>query len=129
MSSLTHYPTSSSEQTTSRDLMPKTISATEAKAKLSELIKWTVKNQDSVIVKSRGNPQVAIISFSAYEELQTLKEQARRREAFARFEALAKEIQARNKDLTSEAADQIADEITRAAIDSLVTKGEVRFTE
>lgn len=109
--------------------MPKTISATEAKAKLSELIKWTVKNQDSVIVKSRGNPQVAIISFSAYEELQKLKDQARRREAFAQFEALAKKIQARNQDLTEAEADRLADEITRETIERMVEEKKVSFTE
>lgn len=129
MPSLTSYPTSSNKQSVLSDSMSKTVSATEAKAKLSELIKWTVKNQDSVIVKSRGNPQVAIISFSAYEELQKLKDQARRREAFAQFEALAKKIQARNQDLTEVEADRLADEITRETIERMVEEKKVSFTE
>lgn len=129
MSSLNAYPTSQNDQTALSDLMTKTVSATEAKAKLSELIKWAVKNQGSVIVEKRGNPEVAIIPFAAYEEIQLLKERVKRQEALSRLEVLASQVQSRNPDLTTQEADKLADEITRAAIDSLVDKGEVRFAE
>lgn len=129
MPSLTPYPTSPNDQAASSDVMPKIVSTTEAKARFSELMRWTVKHQDSVIIKSRGNPQAAIISYTEYEQLQRLKKQINRQEAISQLEMLAREIQANNQNITSEAADELADEITRAAIDSLVAKGEVQFTE
>ena len=129
MTSVSQTQIPSNNDVAAGDLVAKTVSATEAKAKLSSLMKWAVKNQDSVIIQSRGKPQVAIICFNDYEELQQLKQQIKRQEALDRLEVLAKEVQARNQDLTTEEADRIADEISRAAIDSLVEKGEVRFTE
>ena len=54
------------------DEMARMISATEAKAKLSALMDWAVKNKDEVIVQSRGAPKVAIISYDAYEQFKEL---------------------------------------------------------
>lgn len=107
--------------------MQKTVSATEAKAKLSELMKWTVKTGDSVVVQSRGYPQVVIVPFAKYEELQKIEERSRRAEAIAHLQEIAREVQARNADITAEEADELAEEISRAAIEQLVAKGKVRF--
>jgi prevent-host-death family protein len=109
--------------------MQKTVTATEAKAKLSELMKWTVKTGDSVVVQSRGYPQVVIVPFAEYEELRELKERARRAAAIAELHQIAREVQARNTDLTPDEADALAEEISRAAIDQLVEKGKIRFEE
>jgi prevent-host-death family protein len=107
--------------------MQRTVTATEAKAKLSDLMKWAVKTGDSVVVQSRGYPQVVIVPFAEYEELQELKERARRAAAIAELQKIAREVQARNADLTAEEADELAEEISRAAIEQLVAKGKVRF--
>ena len=107
--------------------MTRSVSATEAKAKLADLMRWAVKTGDDVIIQSRGYPQVVIVPFKEYEEIQALKERARRAAAVARLQELAREVQAQNEGITVEEADAIADEITRAAIDQLIAKGVVRF--
>jgi prevent-host-death family protein len=107
--------------------MTRSVSATEAKAKLGDLMKWAVKTGDDVIIQSRGYPQVVIVPFKEYEEMQQLKERARRAAAIARLQALAREVQAQNEGITLDEADAIADEITRTAIDQLVAKGMVKF--
>ena len=67
--------------------MTRSVSATEAKAKLADLMRWAVKTGDDVIIQSRGYPQVVIVPFKEYEEIQALKERARRAAAVARLSA------------------------------------------
>jgi prevent-host-death family protein len=107
--------------------MIKTVSATEAKAKLSDLMKSAVKSGDSVIIQSRGYPQVVIVPYTEYEELQRLKERARRAEAIMRLQEIARDTQMRNEDMTPDDAEALAEEISREAIENLVRKGVVRF--
>ncbi len=107
--------------------MTRMISATEAKAKLSSLMDWAVKNRDEVIVQSRGNPKAVIISYDAYEQYKELEEQARRKKALAQLEALATQIQARNQDLTAEDADALADRFTREVIAEMVSEGKIQY--
>jgi prevent-host-death family protein len=107
--------------------MSRVVTSTEAKAKLSELMRWAVASGDEVIVESRGAPQVVLLPYSEYEELQKLKERARREAALDQLRALAREVQAQNEDLSEEEAGPLADEITREAIDSLTARGKVRF--
>lgn len=107
--------------------MPKTISATEAKNKLGALIGWVLEHEDEVIVESRGEPKVVIVPFSEYEEFRRLKEQARRKEAFARLEALHEKISSRNQDLTPEAGDALADRFSHEFVADLAQAGKLRF--
>jgi prevent-host-death family protein len=78
--------------------MARTISATEAKAKLSSLINWAIKNRDEVVVESRGTPKAAILPYEAYEQYKELREQARRRQLLAQLEELAAQVQTRKKE-------------------------------
>ena len=107
--------------------MLKTVSATEAKAKLSDLMKSAVKSGDSVIIQSRGYPQVVIVPYTEYEALQKLKEQARRAAAIARLQEIARDMQSQNEDVTADEAEALAEEISRTAIEQLAAKGKVRF--
>lgn len=107
--------------------MTRSVSATEAKAKLSDLMKWAVKTGDDVIIQSRGYPQVVIVPYKEYEELRQLKERARRAAIIAELQQIAREVQAQNEDLSYEQAEALADEITRAAIDQLEAKGKIHF--
>lgn len=109
--------------------MTRTVSATEAKAKLSALMEWAVHNQDEVIIKSRGNPKAVIIAYDAYDEFKTLQEETKRKEAFAKLELLAAQIQARNQDLTKEEADALAHRFTRETIEEMVDEGKIRFKQ
>jgi prevent-host-death family protein len=107
--------------------MNRTVTATEAKARLGELMRQAVDTGDAVIVENRGQPQVVLIPYSEYEELQRLKERARRQEALAQLRELAREVQAQNRDLSEAEAANLADELTREAIDSLAAQDRVRF--
>jgi len=105
----------------------KTVSVSEAKNQLSAVMEWAVENPDGVIVESRGRPKVAILSYAEYQEFLALREQARRKEAFQQMEELAETIRARNADLTPDEAEELADEISRDAIQRMIDKGKVVF--
>jgi prevent-host-death family protein len=107
--------------------MPKIVSVSEAKNQLSAVMEWAVENGDEVVIESRGEPKVAILSYAEYQEFLTLREQARRREAFRQLEELAEQIRARNADLTPAEVEELADEITRDAIQRMVDEGKVVF--
>jgi len=109
--------------------MAKTVSSTEAKVNLGSIMDWAVENQDNVVVESRGKPRVVIVPFEAFEEYKRFREQARREAAFKRLAEIAQEVQAKNEDLSPEAADELAEEITREAVNHLVAKGKVTFQE
>lgn len=51
----------------------------------------------------------------------------RRAEALKRIQHLQARVSARNRDLTPERADAIAEELSQAAIKSLKARGEVSF--
>jgi hypothetical protein len=70
-----------------------------------------------------------LLSYEVYQDLQTLREAARRQEALAQLRALAQEVQEKNRELTPSERADLADELTREAVDSLVEKGRIHFEE
>lgn len=106
--------------------MPKTVSATEAKVHLGTLLEWTT-TRDEVIIESRGRPRAVLISVEQYDELRCLREDARRRSALARLDALAESLQAKNADLSEDEALRLADRGVRDAVEGLEARGKVRF--
>ncbi len=110
------------------EFMPKTVSASEAKNRLGAVLSWVQDNQDEVIVESRGEPAVVIMSYSEYEKMQELKEQQRRKNALQSLRTLRESVRAQNQDITiEEQALQVADQLSRDMIGNLVKKGKVRF--
>ena len=109
--------------------MPKTISVSEAKNRLSAMLSWAEENQDEIIVESHGQPKAVILSFSEYELFLALREQARRQAVLRRLETLAALNRARNADLSDDEAQQLADEVTRATIARMAAEGKVTFQE
>ncbi len=107
--------------------MPKTVSVSEAKNRLSEVLEWAVENGEEVIIESRGQPKVAILSYTEYQAFLALREQERRREVFRQMEELAKRMQARNADLSAEEVEQLADEITRETMQRMEAEGKIKF--
>jgi prevent-host-death family protein len=107
--------------------MPRTVSATEAKNRLGSLMEWVSKNKDEVIVESHGEPKVVVMSYAEYERIQRVKEEVRRREALAKLQRLRDEVSQRNRDLTPEEADALADRFVRDVIDDMVREGKIRF--
>ncbi len=109
--------------------MPRTISVSEAKNKLSAMLDWAVKNQDGVIIESRGRPKAVILPYAEYETYLALREKEQRRAALLRLEELATVVQARNQDLQPDEAEQLAGEISRETIERLVEAGKVSFKQ
>ncbi len=107
--------------------MPKAVSTREAQNTLSALIGWVREHRDEVIVENRGKPAAVLISFDEYEQLRSWREQQRRKEVWEQLQRLQAQVSARNADLSEEAAEALADETTREAIDALVEQGKVRF--
>jgi prevent-host-death family protein len=108
--------------------MVRTISATEAKNRLGEVMGWVRENQDEIIIESRGQPAAVIMSYEEYEKIRNLKEQQRREEIFNRLEQLREQVSARNTDImTEDQALEAADQFTREAVDSLVEKRKVKL--
>ena len=84
--------------------MPKTISVSEAKNKLSAMLKWAVENQEEVVVESRGRPKAVILSYAEYKYFLSLREKEQRQAAIKRLQGLAAANQSLNQDLTPEEA-------------------------
>jgi len=96
--------------------MPKTISVSEAKNQLSAVLDWAVENGDEVVIESRGEPKVAILSYAEYQEFLAFREQARRKEALRQLEELAERMWAQNADLSDEEVEELAEEISQETI-------------
>ena len=91
------------------------------------MLDWAIKNQDGVIVESRGRPKAVILSYAEYETYLSMREKEQRRAALQRLEELAAVVQARNQDLQPDEAEQLADEISRETIERMVEAGKVSF--
>ena len=107
--------------------MPKTVSATEAKNRLGAIIGWVLQTKDEVIVESRGEPKVVVVPFSEYERLKGIREQVRRQEALAKLEKLRECVRSRNRDLSGEEADALADRFSREIIEDMAREGKIKF--
>ncbi len=108
-------------------VMPKTVSVSEAKNRLSAMMKWAVENSDEVIVESRGKPKAVIMPFGEYQQLVTLREKALKEEAINKLETIAKRIQEKNTDLTKKEAEQISDDISQETNKRMESEGKVKF--
>jgi prevent-host-death family protein len=89
----------------------KTVSATEAKNRLGELLGDVANGEDAVVIEHHGRPRAVIVSADEWSALIEARERMRRHDAWEEFRQLAKEIGARNADLTPEEADALADEL------------------
>ncbi len=107
--------------------MPKSVSANEAKNRLGSLLGYVNEQSDEVIVENHGKPKAVIMSISAYEEVQALREQKRRADALRQLEALRAEVRARNQDLTQEQAEELANRFSRDLIDDMAAAGKISF--
>ena len=107
--------------------MPKPVSVSEAKNRLSEVLEWAVENGEEVIIESRGQPKVAILSFAEYQAFLALREQARRREALQQLAALAEQLWADTADLSAEEVEELAEEISQETIQRMINEGKIRY--
>lgn len=105
------------------DKMPKVISASEAKSKFGSLRKWAVEQQDEVIVEVHGAPEVVLMEYAKYQEYQRLREDERRRQAWAAVETLRHEVSALNETLSPEEAYRLAG-FSEAVIEETLRKDQ-----
>lgn len=109
--------------------MAKTVSATEAKNRLGELLRVVSKEGETIVVENRREPVAYIVPSADYQELQTLREEKRRREAVEALRTLRAKLEERNKDLTEEEAQALVERVVKDTMDSLVSSGKIRFEE
>ena len=109
--------------------MAKVISATEAKVRWGKVMDWVADEGEEVIIETRGRPRAVLVSYEAYQEFRRLREKARREEALQKLEALAAEVRKRNRDLSAEEAEALADRFVREVIEEMATEGKIAFRE
>ncbi len=109
--------------------MVRTISATEAKVNFGAVARRVVEDDEPVVVANHGQPTVAIIPAERLDRLNELEEQEKRRIALERIRRVQESVSARNRDLTPEQADAIAEELVDDAVNALFEKGIVRYAE
>lgn len=104
-----------------------TISSNEAKQQWGSTMEAASDPDDAVIVESHGKPKVAVISYDRFMRAQELEEQARRARALEDLRRLEERIAHRNRDLTDEQIEALADRFSREFVDDLVDEGKVVF--
>ncbi|MGH2614754.1 MAG: type II toxin-antitoxin system Phd/YefM family antitoxin [Thermomicrobiales bacterium] len=109
--------------------MMKKISATEAKNRLGTLINDVAGGNGAVTIEHHGRPRVVVVSAEEWAEVAEMRERLRRHEAWQRLMELAREVSARNADLSQEEADALADEIADEAMDRVVARARLRWAE
>lgn len=105
------------------------ISPAEASAegRLVGLIEEVAASGAGVIVEAEGKPAAVTVPLADYEELVGYRKAKRREEAAARLRALRQEVLARNRDLSPEEADEIADRFSHEIIEDMAVDGKIRF--
>ena len=93
----------------------KTVSATEAKNRLGALIGEVANGSGAIAIERHGHPSVIVVSAEEWAEVTEMRERLRRKEAWEQLMEIAREVSARNADLTQEEADALADEIGNEA--------------
>lgn len=101
------------------------VSLAEASAagRLGELIEEVAASGDGVIVEAEGEPAAMIVPLADYEEFLAYRKAKRREEAVARLRALRQEMLARNRDLTPEEADALAERGVREVVEEMAREG------
>lgn len=107
--------------------MPRSVSTSEAKAKLSSYMDWAVKNRTGIIIQSHGKPKAVLIPYEEYEEFNEWQEAQRRADALAELQELAASVRARNTDLSAQEADELADRFARDVIAEMIAEGKVKY--
>jgi prevent-host-death family protein len=107
--------------------MSKTISANEAKNRLGTWLALVNDTDEEVIIERHGKPKAVIMSFEAFEEVKELREKERRAEAIRDLRTLREEVSSRNRDLTEERIEEIANQMSRDMIDHMAATGKIVF--
>lgn len=107
--------------------MVKTLSSNEVKQRWGAVMGSVSKGEDEIIVESHGKPKVAVISYNEFEAFQDFRKKQRRAAAYARLKELERRIGDKNKDLTEEQIDELANRFSHEFIEDLAREGKIRF--
>jgi prevent-host-death family protein len=77
--------------------MGRTVSATEARIHLGELMRWAVVSAEPVIVERGGKPHVVLLSISKYNQLQAAGQRQSWRKALDQVVRVGANIRARRE--------------------------------
>ncbi len=95
------------------------MSASDAKNRWGDLVKTVVDQGDTVIVESRREPLVVVISPAAYDEFQTLRRAQLLREVRASLQEIERIQAGRNDDISDEEIEEIGIRTAREIRDDL----------
>ncbi len=107
--------------------MTKTVSATEAKARLGALMQQTAEEDEPIVIVTRGKPKAVLLSYEKYSEMQAVAEEARRQQLLERLDALGQRLQAGEHRLSPEEAEQLAERFGREFVEELIASGKVQY--
>ncbi len=82
------------------DITTKTVSASEAKSRLGNVLTWVAQNNTSVIITVYGAPKGVLISYQEYQRMLQLRDQARKRTIWEEMESLRKEVSSQGHELS-----------------------------
>lgn len=92
--------------------MTRTVTATEAKNSLGELVKWSNDNRSAVVIQQYGQPKAVLMSYDDFVEYAAAQEASRRRSTLGEIRLILEGIRARNQELFP---DDSAEELLREA--------------
>jgi prevent-host-death family protein len=77
--------------------MERSVSATEARIHLGELMRWAVENDEPIIVERGGQPHVVLLSIAEYEQLKASGQRQSWQDALDQAVRVGAKIQSRRK--------------------------------
>ena len=107
--------------------MAKTVTATEAKNKLGQILDMAIRDQP-VIISNYGRPSSVVISYDEYEEYKSYRKD-KNKTLWEKLEKLRKKAVAKNTDLTEEEANKIAMRARDEILDSIVKRKKDKFVK
>lgn len=109
--------------------MERTISASELKNSLGAVLREVRNDEESIIVEQRGVPAAAIISIDDLRLLRDAKEKRRREGLLDQLRQLDARLATRQKDMSSDEADRMVEELSDAVMDAVIEKNRDRFEQ
>ncbi len=109
--------------------MERTISASELKNSLGAVLRKVRNDEESIVIEQRRVPAAAIISIEDFRLLREAKERRRREGLLEQLRQLNERLAARQKDMSTEEADRLAEELGNAIMDAVVEKNRDRFEQ
>lgn len=104
--------------------VPRTMSSVDVKNDWDAVVEAASEGED-IVVEVSGEARSVLISIEGYKEYQALRNRTRRNEMLRRLEAFEHRQAERNKDLSDEDIEELADRASREAFDELVAEGKL----